>query len=74
MGTIERNIYYDEKRILNPYHVRIFRKGKQVFFRCCPTVEEARRELEWFKTQSSKMDLCSAGKTDSVPTATTTET
>jgi hypothetical protein len=41
-SILEPNIYHDPSKVLHPYHVRIIRKKKQVFFRCCSTLEEAR--------------------------------
>ena len=41
--VVEKNIYFEAKKIIHPYHVRISRKNKLVFFRCCATLEEAQR-------------------------------
>jgi len=42
---IERNIYYQPKKLIHPYHVRII-INKQRFFCCCATIDEARRERD----------------------------
>lgn len=48
VSTIEKNIYYEQGRLLHPYQVRITRNSKQIFFRSCATIEDARREKELF--------------------------
>jgi len=40
---VETNIYYEAHRLIHPFQIRIQRKGKQVYFCACATLEEAIR-------------------------------
>jgi len=51
---LEPNIYHDPHKVLHPYQVRIVRKKKQVFFRCCSTLEEAREHRQNFLDGENK--------------------
>lgn len=42
---VQKNIYFYPEKLIHQYHVRII-INKQRFFRCCASLDDARRERD----------------------------
>jgi hypothetical protein len=62
MPCVAKNVYYIPKKILHPFHVRILRKGKLVFFSCSATMEEAIERRDRWLGLEDYLTLAEAGR------------
>jgi len=62
MPCVAKNVYYIPKKILHPFHTRIIRKDKLVFFSCSATLEEAVMRRDKWLEQESLTTLAEVGR------------